>query len=94
MDGPGAAGFCGGNNCLEKTGVPVVDGEVSGHIFSSISPPLPELTVMCGGRRGLNDSSGSIATVEGGGDSRYQNAAHTALFLGFQECVLFFYLQS
>ena len=68
-EGPGgglACWLCCGKSCLEKTGVPaVVEGELSDRILSSKFPPLPELTVMCGGRRGFNEASEAISIVEG-----------------------------
>ena len=52
-------GLCG-NNCLENPGVPAVEGELSERMLSIKSPPLPELTVMCGGRRGAREPSEAI----------------------------------
>jgi hypothetical protein len=47
--------------------VPAVDGELSVRKLSNKSPPLPELTVICGGRRGAEEPSGAIVKVNGGG---------------------------
>jgi hypothetical protein len=43
-------GLCG-NRFLEKPGVPAVECELSDLMLSIKFPPLPELTVMCGGLR-------------------------------------------
>ncbi len=53
-DDPADADLSAGNSCLEYAGVPGVSGivecELSDLMLSSMFPPLPELTVMCGGR--------------------------------------------
>ena len=49
-----------------------VECELSVRRVSNRSPPLPELTVMCGGRRGVREPSEAIAKVKGGGTSYIQ----------------------
>jgi hypothetical protein len=70
-----AGGLCG-NSCLEKPGVSaVVDCELSVRKFPNKSPPLPELTVICGGRRGAREPSEAIMRVSGGGTDYVQGEA-------------------
>jgi hypothetical protein len=85
-------GLCGGNNCLEDSGVPAVDGEgelLSDRILSSISPPLPEFTVIWGGLRDLRASSvstvrESMAIVKVCPDQGINKPLASALLLGVQ----------
>ncbi len=65
-DDPPDADLSEGNNCLEYPGVPGVPGLLSGlpnPMESSMFPPLPELTVMWGGRIGLNELLDAIAKI-------------------------------
>ena len=55
--------------------MPIVDGELSVRKFSNKSPPLPELTVMCGGRRGAKEPSEAIVLVKGGSTNYIQEVA-------------------
>lgn len=55
--------------------MPAVDGELSVRKLSNKSPPLPELTVMCGGRRGAKEPLGAIVKLRGRGKNYIQKDA-------------------
>ncbi len=63
MGVPGAS-RCTGSNVLGRPGVPKPECEASGPILATISPLLPELTVMFGGRLGFNGSLDAIADLD------------------------------
>jgi len=66
LDFPGKD-FCGSSSLeeLEEPGVVAPESELSDGDFTRRSPPLPELTVIWGGRRGAKDLSGAIMCNRG-----------------------------
>ena len=60
---PGEGLVCG-INCLDIPGVPVVESELSDLRLSSRLPPLPEVTVICGGRPGCNEPPEGIVLAK------------------------------